>query len=200
MSSLLSSGKTVTFSITPWIARSPSATVLTDGTINYGDSNWTLMNYRDFIGSPYYFYMTIDLGSQWDVAYVRFAYSAWSAAHVYSPSTIIIQGSNDGFVSDINDLGTFVRTTDWSSADTTVSPITARWSNNLAVSGIYQQFRWKCYWNDPAVWDTCYCFQELEIYGDPVSNIKTINGLAKASVKLVNGLAIASVKNIKGLA
>lgn len=32
------------------------------------------------------------------------------------------------------------------------------------------------------------------------SNIKTINGLSKASVKAVNGLAIASVKTINGLA
>lgn len=37
-------------------------------------------------------------------------------------------------------------------------------------------------------------------YTAPSTNIKTINGLAKASVKTVNGLAIASVKTRNGLA
>jgi hypothetical protein len=34
----------------------------------------------------------------------------------------------------------------------------------------------------------------------PATNIKTINGLAKASIKTINGLAIASVKTYNGLA
>lgn len=40
---------------------------------------------------------------------------------------------------------------------------------------------------------------DVAFWEEPASNIKTINGLAKASVKTFNGLAIASVKSINGL-
>ena len=175
---------------------------LTDGIINYGDSAWTLISYNQVVGDAgHYGYFTFDLGTVYNLDYVRFGYAVWSAAHIYSPSTVIIQGSTDNFSASIVNLGTFVRTTDWSSANTSVSPITSRWSNNLSVSGnSYRYARFKIYYNDPAASDTAHAFQEFEVYGNPSSALKTINGLAKASVSKVNSLAIASVKTFNGLA
>ena len=46
-------------------------------------------------------------------------------------------------------------------------------------------------------WGIIVCV--IEPYSAPASNIKSINGLAKASIKSINGLAIASVKSFNGL-
>jgi len=44
-----------------------------------------------------------------------------------------------------------------------------------------------------------YVYQYSTYTPTPETNIKSWNGLAKASIKSINGLAIASVKSINGL-
>lgn len=141
---------------------------LTDGTVDYGDTAWTLLAYRDIVtGGGYYGYFKFDLGAAYALDYVRFGYAVWSAAHIYSPSTVIVQGSSDDFSSDVHDMGTFVRTTNWSADNTSSNPVISRWSNNLDVSGhTYRYVRFKIYYNDPVAFDTAHAFQEFEVYGD----------------------------------
>lgn len=183
MSSLLSQGKSYTQQgDAPYFADT-GGIMLTDGSTAF--DAWKVGWYPSSALPK----IRIDLGALYDLDYVRFFDYVWTPAGVYAPGQLVIKGSEDEVSWDT--LGTFVKSTDWSEAN---NYPTGAWSNNLNVSGIYRYVQFEF-----TVQTESLSINELEVYGDPASNIKTINGLVKASVKTINGLAIASVKNINGL-
>lgn len=132
----------------------------------------------------------IDLGAQYALNHVRFFYMTYAAAAVSSPSQVVISGSNDNV--NFTTLGTFNQSGNWNTAD---NKWAGAWSNDLSVSGTYQYIKFSF-----TISGNGTTISELDVWGDPASNIKTINGLAKSSIKTINGLAIANVKTFNGLA
>jgi hypothetical protein len=90
---------------------------------------------------------------------------------------------------------------------------TASWSNKMWVGDLASENRaWNGLFDDLAIFSRALTDAEVaELYNsgtgaeletlvEAASNVKSVNGLARASVKSVKGLAIASVKSINGLA
>jgi len=140
---LISSGKSHTrYPASSYVWRGTG--VLTDGIKDYGDGNWTWMEYRDHVGSPYYMYAIIDLGAIYNITNVRFAYAPWSGAHIYSPAQAIFETNDDNGATWTN-LATLVRDTDYISSNVlSSSNIVPHWSNLITVSGSGRYHKLDC--------------------------------------------------------
>ena len=150
---------------------------LTDGVVDYGDSNWTWIQYRDYLApNTNWMGVILDLGQTITLSYARFAYHAYSAADVFAHSQVVISGSLDNVT--YNTLGTFNSGTDWSTDQTPINPMVARWTNSLSISGTYRYIYFNSYFNTPSAWDTAHSFSEIEVYGDSAI-IPTTNYLSR---------------------
>lgn len=156
----VASGKTYTKTDPHASYPDTGGTELTDGTLatgNYTDAAW--VGWRNTNPT-----IRIDLSSAKILSYVRFHYRDSGVEQINAPASVVVAGSNDD--SSYTDLGTFVKTTNWSTSDGN------RWSDNLSVSGTYRYIRFT-FTRDGA--DIYTFFSELEVYGsEPVTFIPKI--------------------------
>ena len=155
MSSLISLSKTYTLSVAPYASWDDTGGVmLTDGILPSDASNYRVGWYPNTTVD-----VIVNLGTQFELDYVRFNFMVYAAAGTYAPASVVIYGSNNG-TDWSSALGTFVKTTDWSEAD---NKWTGAWSNNLDVAGTYQyvKFAFVGISNQMTI-------KEVEIYGDAV--------------------------------
>lgn len=153
MSSLKSSGAAYTYTTATYDG---GAGWMTDGNYGYVDGYFRSLYYKATVAT---FFVRVNLGAQKVLDYVRFAMQVHVAGSILAPTQVVITGSNNDV--DYDTLGTFVQTTDWSTAQT--YPAGGRMSDNLTVAGTYQYV--KFLWTTA---DEATSINEVEIYGDDV--------------------------------
>ena len=103
--------------------------------------------------------VTIDLGTNYVLSYVRWYYEVWLPASVPCEVQVVIRGSTDNLT--FTPLGTFNQITDWNNANG------LWWTNNLAVAGTYRWVMFDYVTNGGG--NVC-ATSEFEVYGTSLYN------------------------------